>query len=159
MSFPNLIVKVSSVMQETAIALNAAATATTKAAEAAQQVVDNAQVIADTIEAKDDAIQATNDANQAIAELLTEIQARLQDWIQSDAFRVTDADTITSGGVTLPQNIVWPDEKAGTLSNLVVSGGLITSLRYNYDGTTKYATRAIDYSNQFPIETFTFTGF
>lgn len=85
--------------------------------------------------------------------------AKVEQWARAEQFSVSGTDTISSGDVELPKNIKWPDGKTGTLSNLSVSDGSITSLRFNYDSTTKYITLTVDYSGTFPAASYTQTGF
>ncbi len=64
-------------------------------------------------------------------------------WAMAEAFDV-DNMTFTASGNIETADLVWPDGEAGTISDVTESDGLITGIRFNYNG--KYVELTITYS-------------
>jgi hypothetical protein len=99
--------------------------------------------------------------SKTVVPIQINLPKQIEEWVRAEQFSVSGTAVISSGGVTLPQNIIYPDGTLGTLSNLSVTNGQITSVRFNYGviQNPPYILLSIVYSGQFPQATYTPTNF
>ncbi len=63
-------------------------------------------------------------------------------WAQAEAFDIENM-TFTAAGNIQTADLKWPDGESGTISNVSETNGLLTNIRFNYDGTAKYVELSI----------------